>query len=111
MKIIQFDNYNILIGKNKDENWKLIDEANENDYWFHLNNYPSCHVILKINNEKIDKKVDKKVLKFCALECKKNSKYNNQKITICYTKIKNIKKGNNIGSVIYDISNIKLIDI
>ena len=93
--------YHILIGKNAEENWKLIDDASENDIWFHLDNYPSPHVILKIPVDYNLKKVPRKVLTRCANLCKIHSKYNNiKKINIIYTKIKNIKKGDHVGSVI-----------
>ncbi len=114
VKTIVSDDYIIYIGKDKYENWQLIDQAFDEDYWFHLNEYPSCHIILHIVNTNIitNKKSLNKILKLCALECKKNSKYNNQKnLSICYTKIKNIQKGENIGSVIYDSGNIKIMEI
>jgi len=106
MKYIELDNYTIIIGKNKYENWECIDNANENDYWFHLKDYPSCHVILKNNN---NMKIDRKIIKYCCLECKKNSKYKSEKVTVCYTQIKNISKGRSIGSV--NIINEKIINI
>ena len=40
--------YDLTIGKNKVDNWKILDDAHENDYWFHLENMPSAHVIVHI---------------------------------------------------------------
>ena len=44
-----YDNneYIIQIGKNKNENWELIDNASNTDIWFHIEDQPSCHVVLK----------------------------------------------------------------
>ena len=43
--------YTIIIGKNKNENWAIIDDASGTDLWFHISEMPSCHVLLK-NDEK-----------------------------------------------------------
>ena len=94
----EIDNYIIKVGKNAQENWDIIKEANKNDIWFHLEDYPSPHVVLKsINNIKPDRKIKKQA----ALKCKEKSKYKSySKISIIYTKIKNIKLGDKIGEVI-----------
>ena len=34
------------IGTCAKNNFELIDQANTNDLWFHLNNESSCHVII-----------------------------------------------------------------
>ena len=91
--------YMITIGKNKNDNWKIIDNSHQNDYWFHLDNLPSCHVIVHIGET--DHQLDKAVIKFASWLCKKKSKKkDNEKLNIIYTQIKNITKGENIGSVI-----------
>ena len=89
--------YKYYVGKNKKENWDILDKADENDIWFHLNNLPSCYVIL----ENIDNNIDDKLLLYGAILCKKNSKYKNfNKLCIIYTKVKNVKKTKEIGTVI-----------
>jgi predicted ribosome quality control (RQC) complex YloA/Tae2 family protein len=42
--------FTICIGKSAKENWKLIDDSMPNDIWFHLDDVPSSHVILKTSN-------------------------------------------------------------
>ena len=44
----------IKIGVNAKNNWELLDDAGKNDLWFHLDNYPSCYVIVSFEkkNEK-----------------------------------------------------------
>jgi predicted ribosome quality control (RQC) complex YloA/Tae2 family protein len=86
----------IHIGKNAQNNWELIDRAQQNDIWFHIENEPSCHVIIESNNNIIPKNIIYKA----ALECKKHSKFKKlNNISIIYTPIHNIKKGIDIGSV------------
>jgi predicted ribosome quality control (RQC) complex YloA/Tae2 family protein len=96
--------YDLIVGKNKYDNWKIIDESNENDYWFHLEDCPSVHVIVckkELNIDKNDKnyKIDKGLIKFASWLCKKKSKKENEKISIVYTQIKNLSKATQIGSV------------
>jgi len=107
----------IQVGSNSQENWKLIDDSDSFDLWLHVNNNPSCHVIIK---EKLSKDLDSKesdskesdsnqlanfnypidVIKVASAYCKSHSKYKNTKCSIIYTIIENIKKGKSIGSVI-----------
>jgi predicted ribosome quality control (RQC) complex YloA/Tae2 family protein len=90
---------NILIGQNAQENWDIIDMANQYDYWFHLADKPSCHVILQLPSKKSD--INKQSLIHCAALCKENSKYATQKnIEVIYTERKNITKGDVAGSVL-----------
>ena len=91
--------YSIIIGKNKYENFKIIDESNSSDIWFHVDGEPSCHVILK-NSLKL-REIPKQVIKRCAYLCKINSKAKTQKkTTIIYTLIENVTQTNIIGQVI-----------
>ena len=52
-----FDDYMILVGKNEKGNVKLLKNANANDYWLHIKNYPGAHVIIKNNKLQIPQKV------------------------------------------------------
>ena len=90
------------IGTNAVNNFEIIDDADENDLWFHVNNLPSCHVIAKIPSDiVIERKNMKYIVKQGALLCKQYSKYKSEKnVQIVFTKIKNIQKTNVPGSVI-----------
>ena len=57
------------IGKNAEHNSQIISLSSSNDLWFHLDNYPSAHVILHIpdgillnkkNKHKQKRKMDRK---------------------------------------------------
>jgi predicted ribosome quality control (RQC) complex YloA/Tae2 family protein len=88
----------ISIGCSAQDNWDIIDAAGQHDYWFHLQDNPSCHVILHVPSKKTE--IDKQTLIHCAMLCKQNSKYANQKnVKIIYTQRRNISKGDAIGSV------------
>ena len=90
-------------GKNALDNKNLIDTSEKEWYWFHLHNYPSCHVV--ICKDKINIK-EAKVAKQIILN---NTKYKDAK-NVCYTKIKNLTHGTDIGSVNFiSDSHIKII--
>ena len=48
MKTIECDNITYKIGQNASENWKILDESNKDDVFFHLKSFPSCYVRLII---------------------------------------------------------------
>ena len=90
--------YIIEIGQNKHDNFDIIDSACLTDIWFHVEDMPSCHVILK-TDQKITS-IPKQVIKRCAYLCKINSKAKTQsKCNISYTTIDNVSKTEIIGQV------------
>ncbi len=93
--------YTVNIGGNAQENWDLVSESEEDDLWFHLgDDRPSSHVVLKISDEIKSKKLPPAIIYKCCTLCKQYSKFKTfQNIPIIYTKIKNITKGDNMGSV------------
>ena len=87
------------IGTNAEENFKLIDESKEDDLWFHVHNHPSCHVVANIT-QKYPRDELIYIIKQGACICKKNSKFaSTDKLTIIYSKIKDIKKTDIVGTV------------
>lgn len=98
MKIytLNLDNkdYILRLGESAKENHGLIDDADQNDWWFHLDSFPSGHCIIdsiELNNQLIN---------YAANIVKENSKYKNLKnIKIVYLQIKDIKKTKNPGEV------------
>lgn len=88
----------VLVGKNAQENWNIIEKSSQNDIWFHLGSeLPSPHVVLQVPD---NTKIPKMIILQCANICKLNSKYCNiKKVPIIYTQIKNIRKADKIGSV------------
>ena len=48
--------YHISIGNNAQENDQLIKSSHQDDFWFHLENQKSCHVILHNHGDVIPKR-------------------------------------------------------
>tara|TARA_B110000858_G_C17769567_1_gene458861 strand:+ start:1418 stop:1738 length:321 start_codon:yes stop_codon:yes gene_type:complete len=95
MKTEEYNDTTIIIGQSSQENWNIINF--KCDYiWLHLNSLPSCHVIIQDNNP------DEDTMEYAAELCKENTKFSHLKrVKVCYTKCNNLKKGPNVGSVIY----------
>ena len=88
----------MLIGENAQDNWDIIDKAESFDLWFHLDDHPSCHIILKLPDK--HSKCNKQTLFHCASICKQKSKLKNEKkVSVIYTQRSNITKGDKPGMV------------
>jgi predicted ribosome quality control (RQC) complex YloA/Tae2 family protein len=106
------------IGKDAQNNFELIDAADNNDVWFHLKGVSSCHVIacLKniqyttrddelpnfydINFDTLEKKEKQQIITQGALLCKQYSKLKSAKnVDIVYAKIEDVHKTDVPGSV------------
>ena len=97
------DGFTVYIGKNNKQNdyitFKLSDK---NDLWFHVQGFHGSHILLKTNGKEINDN-DSIILK-CAKLAALHSKANNEnKVSIDYTLIKNIKKpkGSKPGFVVF----------
>lgn len=97
--------YKILVGQNANENWQILDNSAKEDLWFHLADYPSCYTIIQKNvleHDDIEENIRyyPEIVVVGATHCKNHSKYkDNKNIRIVYTKVKNLKKGKELGSV------------
>ena len=89
------------IGKNQNENFKVIDMGAEDDLWFHAKDESSCHVVCEIPDD-IDKKELQYIIKAGALLCKSNTNKlkSLSNVAITYTQIKNITKTKTPGCVL-----------
>jgi hypothetical protein len=97
MKIFQFENFSYKLGQSAEENWCLLDEAKDNNIFFHLSSFPSGYVILSY-----DGKLTTEILRIGAEICKKNTKYRNirdLKVDFCY--VDNLYKGEKVGEVYF----------
>jgi predicted ribosome quality control (RQC) complex YloA/Tae2 family protein len=104
MKIVEFiylnKNYEILIGKNENDNWQILDQSMKTDILFHVSNTSSSYVILKNTENQKKKDIPKQVIKRCACLCKSHSTSKSEiNCEINYTFISNCEKGEKIGSV------------
>lgn len=101
-KFITSGGFTVLVGKNNLQNDHLTFKiASKNDYWFHVKNIPGSHTVLLCEGREPND-VD---LTETAILAAKNSKASEQdKATVDYTRVKNVKKpsGSRPGFVIYD---------
>ena len=88
---------NYVLGLNDKDNHEIIDNADENDWWFHLSDNPSAHCIVEKDE------IDQEDMKFACSLIESKSKYakNGKKNKYCYTQIKNLKKTKKAGEVIF----------
>lgn len=88
----------IHIGRSAIENDTLLDKSDPDDLWFHLQAFPSCHVILKYNP---DSKFTNEMIRYCCKITKDHTKYKNvPNIKVEYIELKYIRKTNILGTVI-----------
>ena len=94
MKETITNNITYIIGENAKDNWDILDKADQNDVWFHLDKFTSPYVIMKsTDTSKIN-------IIYGANLCKENSKYKNLKnLKIVYCSIKQLKKTKITGEV------------
>ena len=103
MKVLKFDFGTLLIGQNAKENWNIIDDSEDEDIWFHLDNVPSCHMVAQTIRNLTDSEIQMIANMFCEYS-KSNSR------NVIFSEIKNVKKNKSkIGSVF--VENKKLITL
>lgn len=91
-----------LVGKNKRDNFAVIDEGVEDDLWFHAKDDSSCHVLCILPNELILTEQQKRLLvqkgaEICKIFTRKLTSLH--KVPILYTEIKNVTKTKTLGLV------------
>ena len=82
------------IGKNKSENFEVIDMGSDNDLWFHAKDVSSCHVVCEVPDDIKKKKELMYIIKIGALLCKNNTQklVSISNVEFIYTQIKNVTK-------------------
>lgn len=86
--VLNFENYQILYGRNNTENDNLTFKiANKNDYWFHAKNIPSSHIIVKADI--LTEEIIKKAAEITAFYTKLKA---GEKLEIDYTQRKYVNK-------------------
>ena len=97
--VIEGENYLILYGRNNLENDNLTFKVSaKDDYWFHVKDIPSSHIILKTS-----KLTDELIVKSAQLSAYFSKANLGEKVTVDYTLRKNVSKPNGAkpGFVIY----------
>jgi len=104
MKEIEYEDVVYHLGTNAQDNWNILQNAQQNWIWFHLDNVPSPYVILtaslkELKGSKYQKNWKNYIINGGVI-CKENSKYKNNKMSIIWTEVKNVKKGSQLGEAI-----------
>jgi predicted ribosome quality control (RQC) complex YloA/Tae2 family protein len=97
VKIIEKENTVYWVGRNSQDNWDTIKSSNQEWVWFHLEKFPSPHVVICKN---LDDITDDEVNTACELVIE-YSKYKFNNIGIVHCQIKNLILGTDIGSVTF----------
>jgi len=106
MKESIINNITFRVGLNAKDNTQLIKDSEADWTWFHLEKFPSCHVVVCQNE------IDESIISTAATLVKQNSKYKFKHIGVSYFTIKNLKHGTNPGSVHFiSQRNVKKINI
>ena len=97
----------ILVGKNNLQNNYLTHTyAKKSDYWFHVKDAPSSHVIVQA------KELTEDIIRFASNLCALNSKYDkSSSVPVDYTKISYLKKVPNTPGSFVTYTNQKTIYI
>ncbi|RBQ28034.1 NFACT RNA binding domain-containing protein [Aliarcobacter vitoriensis] len=101
-----FEGYKILLGSNERENIYLLENSKASDFWFHLKDRPSCHVI--VQNSKKD--IPKSIIEKAAILCAKFSVDFGGNYEVDFTQRRNVKiqKGANVLYNPYETIVVKL---
>jgi predicted ribosome quality control (RQC) complex YloA/Tae2 family protein len=95
MKVFQNNNITYKVGTNADENWHLISKADPTEFWVHLDNVPSSHVIIEIDD------ILPEDLQYAGMLCKAQSKCSAKNMSCVATTIGNLKFGSKAGEVYF----------
>ncbi len=79
--------FRISVGKSEKGNEILLKESKKNDFWFHLKDQPSAHVIVKTAKANLSEEV----AKFAATLCVRFSVTQKGTFLVDYTKRENVK--------------------
>ncbi len=101
---ISSDGYDIFVGKNNTQNDEItFHMADSRDIWFHANDMPGSHVLLKSGGRSMDELPDRVFEEAAALAAYYSSGREQGKVEIDYLERRNVKKpsGAAPGFVVY----------
>jgi len=65
-ELFWIEDYKVLVGRNSNENQKLLAIAKANDLWMHIRDIPSSHVIIRTDKQNLPDSVIKAAAKLCV---------------------------------------------
>lgn len=99
-ELFWIEDYKVLVGRNSNENQKLLEMAKANDLWMHIRDVPSSHVIIRTDKQNLPDSLLKAAAKLCVDFSVKNP----GDYEVDYTKRKFVKvqEGSNVLYNKYD---------
>ncbi len=95
MKSFTLNKTLFTVGTNAQENWKLLAAAEKYEYWAHLDDVPSAHVILHLDVPPIQEE-----LEYARQLLFEQTKKAPKKAKMIYTLVSNVRRGSVAGEVI-----------
>ncbi len=65
-ELFWIEDYKVLVGRNSNENQKLLEIAKANDLWIHIRDVPSSHVIIRTDKQNLPDSVVQAAAKLCV---------------------------------------------
>ncbi len=65
-ELFWIEGYKVLVGRNSNENQKLLELAKANDLWMHIKDVPSSHVIIRTDKQNLPDSVMRAAAKLCV---------------------------------------------
>jgi predicted ribosome quality control (RQC) complex YloA/Tae2 family protein len=99
-ELFWIEDYKVFVGRNSNENQKLLSLAKANDLWMHIRDVPSSHVIIRTDKQNLPDSVIQAAAKLCVDFSVKNP----GDYEVDYTKRKFVKlqEGSNVLYNKYD---------
>lgn len=94
MKVITWNKTVFRVGTSDTENWTLIAKADKDHVWVHLDNYPSAHVIIEIEDPTPEE------FEYARQLILEQTKKAPSTATILHAPVRSLKRGNKPGEVI-----------
>lgn len=106
MKKVVINGITYWIGTNKYDNSNIVNSADPHDYWFHLSDRSSCHIIAK--SAHCSKKQAQKIIRTGAHLLKQHMRLSGELCWIDVAQKKDIATTNEPGVVIGNITSMRL---
>jgi len=65
-ELFWIEDYKVLVGRNANENQKLLQIAKANDLWMHIRDVPSSHIIIRTDKQNLPDSVIQAAAKLCV---------------------------------------------
>jgi predicted ribosome quality control (RQC) complex YloA/Tae2 family protein len=104
-ELFWIEDYKVFVGRNANENQKLLALAKANDLWMHIRDIPSSHVIIRTDKQNLPPSVIEAAAKLCVDFSVKNP----GEYEVDYTKRKFVKaqEGSNVLYTHYDTIRVR----